>query len=190
MSTGALTDQPAVEAALLRPLTTLEGQYITDLILQASALLRTAAPSVDDRMARWNLNANDLSAVSPDTVSAVVAGVLKRYLTNPAGLASETTGTGPFSHAKAYALRTEKETRGTLQVTTDDLAVLFPSRRRPRAGTFRLRPTLAPRPVGRYGPLPTPGEALGAAIMFDSDDVSLVSEQPIVIIPGDGGIDP
>lgn len=186
--TQPLTDQFSVEAALLRPLTTVEAQYIDQLVDQASALLRTAVPAIDTRIAKWVANPNDLTGVSTATVSACVAGVIKRYIANPLGRASEGNTTGPFGHTVSYALRGEKERRGTLEITSDDIAVLFPSRKRPRAGTFRLRPTLAPRPVGRYGPLPTPGEALAAAITFDSDETSLISEQPIVIVPGDGGI--
>lgn len=161
-----LTTQPDVEAALLRPLTATEQNYILGLIAQASALLRLTAPSIDDRLARYALDPTDRTAVSPDAVSAVLAGVVKKYLVNPTGIASTTETTGPFSRSTSYALRSEKERRGVLEITADDLAVLFPSRKRPRAGTIRTRPALAPRPVGRYGPIPSPGEAFDATLTW------------------------
>jgi hypothetical protein len=164
--TEPFATQDDVETALVRPLTTTEANYIDGLIGQASALLRNEAPSIDDRIARYGVDPTDKSALSPATVAAVVAGVVKRYMVNPTGIASTSQTDGPFSLSTSYALRSEKETRGALQITRDDLLVLFPNRKRLRAGMIRTRPALAPRPVGRYGPIPRPSEAIGAAITF------------------------
>lgn len=159
-------DTTDVEAVLLRPLTTQEEPYVISLIEQASALLRQAAPSIDTRIAAHEADSTDPTGVSRIVVSSVVAGAVKRYMVNPTGIASTTQTAGPFSQATSYALRSEKESRGVLQITDADLATLFPNRKRMRAGMMRTRPALAPRPVGRYGPLPTVGEAISAEIMF------------------------
>lgn len=159
-----LTEQADVEAALLRPLTATEEVYITAIIDQASALMRTAVPAIDALIARNATDPTDLGSVSYATVSAVLAGVIKKYLSNPTGIASETETEGPFSHSTSYALRSEKERRGALEITEDDLKVLFPNRKRLRAGTIRLKAALAPRPVGRYGQWPTPAQAVSAVI--------------------------
>lgn len=171
-----LAGQSDVETALLRPLTTLEAAYIDGLIEQASALLRTAAPSIDDRLARYTTDPTDKTAVSRGTVTAVVAGVVKRYLVNPNGIVNTSETSGPYAHSTSYALRGERETRGALQITPDDLTVLFPNRKRARVGTFRLTPALAPRPVGRYGPIPTLPEALEAVATFDSGNPQEVQQ--------------
>jgi hypothetical protein len=157
LDASALCGTGDVSTLLLRPLTSDETPFVEDLITKASALLRNAAPSIDDRMGR---PANDRTSVSPITVATVIAGVVKRYMRNPEGLAAQAAG--PFS--VSYALRTEKGPRGVLVITADDLATLFPNRKRPRAGTIRTRAALAPRPVGRYGPLPGPEQILEAVV--------------------------
>lgn len=171
--------QPSdVSTALLRPLTATEITYVPSLIVNASALLRNAAPSIDDRMARFTPNGTDPTSIDPVVVATVVAGVVKRYMTNPQGIASQSAG--PFS--VAYALRTEKGARGVLQVTDEDLRTLFPNRKRMRAGTIRTRPGLAPRPVGRYGPIPDPISAVSAVIEWSSD-VPLVGAEIVEFLP-------
>lgn len=155
-----------VETALLRPLTATELNYVPGLLQQASDLLRTAAPSIDNRITWYDQDPTNPAAVSPGTVASVVAGVVKRYMSNPRGLASESQTAGVYATSHSYALRGEKETRGALQITSDDLLVLFPNRKRARVGNIRLQPAMAPRPVGRYGPLPTPAEALEAEVTF------------------------
>lgn len=181
-----LTSPDDVETAILRPFTSTEQQYLAPLIGQASALLRQAAPSIDARIARYTANPLDPSAVSPATVAAVLAQVVKRYLINPAGIASETHGTGPFTDAVAYALRSQKEPLGVLRITDLDLAVLFPSRKRLRAGSIRLRAGLAPRPVGRYGPLPLDiGRAVEAVVTFGDPNETVLnsSDGRLLVIP-------
>lgn len=155
-----------VETVLLRPLTTNESAYIDDLIGQASALLRTAVPSVDQRIANNNADPTDLTSVSAETVAAVVAGAVKRYMVNPTGIASNTQTVGPFSESTSYALRSEKEARGVLQFTSEDIAVLFPDRKRLRVGSIRLKAGMAPRPVGNYGPIPGPDQIFTAIVDF------------------------
>jgi hypothetical protein len=154
-----------VAALLLRPLTTDEQDPVAGLITRASDLLRNAVPSIDARIARWSATGSDRGAVSPTTAATVVAGVVKRYIRNPDGLASQAAG--PFS--ASYALRGDKAPRGVLEITADDVATLFPNRKRPRAGTIRTRPGLAPRPVGRYGPLAGPDQVLAAVVDWSSD---------------------
>lgn len=178
---AALTTPADVEAALLRPLTTLEQSYIDTLIGQVSSLLRTAAPSVDARIAEWSTDPTVAAGLDPTTVAAVLAGVVKRYLVNPSGVVSKSDTTGPFGHTEAYALRSDKDRRGALEITPEDIAVLFPTRKRLRAGTIRIRPALAPRPVGRYGPIPTIGQAVDAVITYDGQDVQLDAEG--IVIP-------
>lgn len=170
-----------IAAALLRPLTDTETLYIAALIRQASSLLRQAAPSVDQRIAAYTADATDPEGLDPQLVATVLAGVIKRYLINPTGIASESQTNGPFSQSTSYALRSEKESRGVLQVTELDLTVLFPNRKRLRAGTIKVRPALAPRPVGRYGPLPTLEEAVNAAIDYSpSPTRELLTEDPLL----------
>lgn len=173
-----------VEAALLRPLTDTEVDYVPTLIGQASALLRTAAPSIDDRIARYEADPTDLSGVSSATVATVVAGVVKKYLINPQGIASTSTTTGPYNESVSYALRSEKEERGVLQITAGDLRTLFPNRKRLRAGSIRMRPGLAPRPVGHYGPYPTLGVAIESIIDYAPELPLLTAAVDPLLLPG------
>jgi hypothetical protein len=160
----ALAQPYDVEAALVRPLTALEAQYVPTLLDQASALIRNAAPSVDQRMAAYAADSTNLTSVSAATVSTVVAMVVKRYLVNPTGIASTTETSGPFSHSTSMALRGEKGQRGILEVTAEDLKVLFPNRKRARVGSIRLRANMAPRPVGRYGGFGDVNQMIGAIV--------------------------
>lgn len=174
-----------VEAALLRPLTDRERNYVPTLLDQASALLRTAAPSIDNRIAKYHANQADKSGANPVTVASVVAGIVKRYMVNPTGIASQADAAGPQSHSVSYALRSEKETRGALQVTSDDLSTLFPNLKRLRAGTIRTRAALAPRPVGRYGPPLPRGQQIDAVLTFARpNERFLDSEDPLILGEG------
>lgn len=174
--TEPLAEPGDVATALLRPLTDTELVYVPGLLAQASDLLRTAAPSIDNRIAWYTQDPTNPAGVSRGTVATVIAGAVKRYMTNPRGLVSETETTGPYSTSHSYALRGEKETRGALQITSDDLLVLFPNRKRLRVGSFRLQPAMAPRPVGRYGPLPSPTEAVEAAVIFNDHPSRVLGE--------------
>jgi hypothetical protein len=177
-----LTTSDAVQAALLRPLTSNEAAYIDSLIDQVSGLLRQAAPSIDARIARYAADSTDKTAVDPAVVETVLAGALKRYIVNPNGIANTSESVGPYSRSTSFATRYEKGTRGVLEITQDDLSALFPNRKRLRAGTIRTRPALAPRPVGRYGPIPTPAQALDAAITYSREPV--LDAAPLLPIDG------
>lgn len=134
-NTGALVTPDDVETALLRPLTATEQSYIDSLIRQASAQLRTAMPTFDERLA-----ATDETAISPDTVAAMLAGVIKRYMVNPQGIASHSEGMGPYSETNSYTSYGKALSgNGDLAVTAADLAKLNPSAG-VEAGTIRTRP--------------------------------------------------
>jgi hypothetical protein len=124
-----LTTHDAIEAKLLRPLTSNELRYMDELMDQASSLLRTAMPTVDARMAAWTDQPRPRNAVDPLVVTSVLASVIKRYLANPLGAASSSDAQGPFSHTTTFASY-GKNVGGTgeLTVTTDDLAQIAPPR--------------------------------------------------------------
>jgi hypothetical protein len=79
------------------------------LLLRASALVRSAFPKADERMAA--------GTTSADVVSMVVINMVAQVMRNPAGLRSETTG--PFS--RAYD---PEAASGLLQITEADRALL------------------------------------------------------------------
>lgn len=174
--TTPLCTSDDVSTLLLRPLTANEQTYIGGLIAKASSLLRNAVPSIDVRMGRYVSNPGDPGGVDPVTVATVLAGVIKRYMRNPDGVASATEGAGPFSTTTSYALRGDKAPRGVLEISAEDISALFPNRKRPRAGTIRTRPALAPRPVGRYGPLPGPDQVISAVVEWNEYPVAASAE--------------
>lgn len=149
-------------ADMWRPLEADEIERARNLIDKASALLRQAAPSVDDRIAAWQRDQSDPRGLDPTVVATVVATVVKRFISNVEGIATQSVN----GFAVSYALRTEKTIRGELQITQDDLKALFPNRKRLRAGMIRTRPALAPRPVGRYGGIPGPHQMVDAMVTW------------------------
>lgn len=117
-----LVDQPSVEAALLRPLTAAESPYIDALCDQASNLLRARMPTVDTRIV---LPATDPRAIDPSAVSAMLAGVIKRYLVNPTGATSMSRTRGPFSETDGFGARPASAGGGAIgemAVTDADIA--------------------------------------------------------------------
>ncbi|MGZ6852470.1 MAG: Gp19/Gp15/Gp42 family protein [Mycobacteriaceae bacterium] len=149
-------------ADLWRPFTsTDEEARVSRLVAKASALLRQALPSVDARIARFNVDSADLGGLDPVTVATVVATMVKRYLVNPDGATNTSETAGQFSHAKGFALRGDKDVRGELIVTESDIAALTPaSPLRPRMATLRTKALLAPRhpsSLDDSGPLLDPG---------------------------------
>lgn len=130
-----------------RPLTDDEKPRIARLLVKASALLRQAAPHVDARVAQFYEDPTVVGALDPVTVATVVATIVKRFISNVEGVASETVG--PY-HV-AYALRQEKDIRGELQITENDLKALRPYQPKAAIGSIRVRPALAPWPFGRIG---------------------------------------
>lgn len=124
-----LTTMAAVTAALLRPLTANEATSIGALIDQASTRLRGRMPSIDTRIALWDPavepDAQAPTALNPDLVSSVLAGVIKRYMVNVEGAASKSRAAGPFSQTTSFASYGKAiGSEGKLQITDDDLAEL------------------------------------------------------------------
>lgn len=121
---GPLVEQRDVEAALLRPLTAAESPYIDDLCDQASTLLRTRMPTIDARIA---LPDDDSRRVDPAVVTATLAGVIKRYMSNPTGATSVSRGRGPFQESQGFTTRPSGSSAdGELAVTDSDLAKIDP----------------------------------------------------------------
>ena len=135
-------------ADLWRPLTPAEQLRVTQLIVKASAMLRQRLPWVDARIARFQADSTDPGGLDPVTVATVVATVVKRFLSNVQGVASE--GIGPYS--VTYAIRGEKDVRGEMYVTDGDLDKLkVASKGVPRVGSVKVRPRMAPWPYGDMG---------------------------------------
>lgn len=141
-----LVDSDDVETALVRPLTATEAKYIDGLMAQSEALLRTAWPTIDDRVALWGEIPQDPSAIDPAAVRTVLAGVIKRYLVNVDGAATKSESAGPFAHTTSFASYGKNLSggvQGVLIITPEDLKALtrhsFAS-----VGSIRLRAALAP----------------------------------------------
>lgn len=162
-----------------RPLSEPETARAGSLLEKASALLRQAQPAVDARIARFEVDPTDLGALDPLTVATVVATMVKRYLSNIQGVASE--GVGPY-HV-SYAIRGEKDVRGELQVTQSDLDALKPSSPvKSKLGSFKVRPSLAPWPFGRLG-VAGAANSVGDSWLVENGTDFPSSEFPIVGIP-------
>jgi hypothetical protein len=130
-----------------RPLEANEVDRAIGLIDRASALLRQVAPHVDARIARWQQNPADPAALDPLIVSTVVATIVKRFISNVEGIATQSMN----GFAVSYALRTEKSVRGELQVTQEDLNQLQMYRPRNRIGSIRIHAAMAPSPLSGGG---------------------------------------
>lgn len=122
-----LVERSDVETALVRPLTTKESPYIDNLCSQASAKLRTALPGVDARINLFTTDPTTPTGLDPEVVSVMLAEVIKRVLTNPQGLYSGTTSSGPFSSSRTFASSRSATGPVTgLRITAVDLAELDP----------------------------------------------------------------
>ena len=152
-----LTDQPAVETALLRPLTDTEAGFVnqadTGLIAQASSQLRNRLRAIDTRIAAFETDPTDPAGIDPDVVTGVLGEVVARVLRNPKGLISATTTTGPFSRSETYrSSRVTAVAPTGVVVTDDDLALILPpviTDGYIPAGTIHTRP---PHLLGPIGP--------------------------------------
>lgn len=144
-----------------RPLSdTTEAARIERLIAKASARLRQkCAFDIDARIALFQSGAVDPTALDPQIVADVVAAIVKRFLVNQDGVASNSQGAGPFSQAQTFVSRYDKsgaDVRGTIQVTEADLEQLRPAVPAPTVGVVRVDPA-SPRvviphtPFGRFG---------------------------------------
>jgi hypothetical protein len=133
-------------ADLWRPLIDdTERARVDRLIGKASSLLRQKLPSVDTRIATFATTPTDVAALNPDTVAAVVAVVVKRFLSNPDGTTHIQKSLGGASVSYGYALRGDKDPRGDLVITEDDLAKLNPPMQsNPWLGTVTTKQKLAP----------------------------------------------
>lgn len=142
-----LADYTDVES-VWRPLTDAEQDQVYDLISKASAKLRQAgrALNIDARMALFLTTPTDPHALDPIIVADVVATIVKRFLVNPDGLASESESEGPFSHSGTYVNRYDKtgsDVRGAIQIIQSDLDQLMPGATVSGIGTVRPRQGLA-----------------------------------------------
>ena len=115
--------KPTDVADVWRALTSDEVDRALNLIGKASALLRHACPWVDARLAAYVVDPTDPTGLSPEIVATVVATVVKRFLSNAFGVASE--GMGGYSIA--YSLRSDKGIRGELAFLESDIERLAPA---------------------------------------------------------------
>jgi hypothetical protein len=96
---------------------------------QASTKLRTALPTVDTRIAAYDADHDAPNGLNPDAVSAMLAGVVARYMVNPQGATSTSTQRtdGPFSTSQTVAFASYGKTlaggsgQTGLRITPDDL---------------------------------------------------------------------
>lgn len=156
-----------------RPLADAETPRAVNLIAKASALLRQAAPHIDARIALFTSGSTDVGALDPILVATVVATIVKRFISNVEGVASQSVG--PYS--VAFALRAEKDVRGELQVTDTDLAALRPYQPTAAIGSIKVRPSLAPWPYGDYGP--TTGRIIASELLDFPAGGPTVVEVPV-----------
>lgn len=146
--------EPADVADAWRPLTDdTEVSRIIRLIRKASAQLRQIMPTIDRRIGLFSTDPTSPLALDPILVADVVATAVRDFVVNPAGAISETQGVGPYSHSVTYAARGINDaSRGTLAFSAALLAKLQPTVSESLARrAIRMRPALAPFPLGRYG---------------------------------------
>lgn len=120
-----LTDSDAVEAALLRPLTSTEAGYVDTLADQVSAQLRTKLRAIDARIAKYETDPTDPAGIDPVAVQAMLANVIKRGLINPRGAASTSKTAGPYSQSETF--RSVNAVDLGIVVTDDDVAQILPA---------------------------------------------------------------
>lgn len=137
-----LTSVSDVEAALVRPLSDNESDFIDTLIDQAGAKLRSLLPGIDARVDSYGITDNGLD---PQLVAGVLADVIARRLLNPQRLWSAGGETmGPFAEGGVtYAGPrggSGSQSFGNLVITPDDLAQLSSGSAFVAPGTIRTRP--------------------------------------------------
>lgn len=144
-----------------------ERSKVERLVGKASQMLRQKLPSVDARIAAYAVDPTDETGLSPDTVAAVVATVVKRFLSNPDGATHVAKTLGGASVSTGFALRGDTEIRGELVVLETDLDKLAaPVSQTPRLATLKTKHRLAP-PCG-----PT------LADEFAGDDIGMEGGSP------------
>jgi hypothetical protein len=118
-----------------RPLTDAEKPRVLNLIAKASSKLRQKCPfDIDDRIGLFTSATDpeqlDVTALDPQIVADVVATIVKRFLVNQDGVASQSQGAGPFSKSATYVNRYDKtgsDVRGAIQVIDSDIEQLRPA---------------------------------------------------------------
>lgn len=114
-----------VARALLRPLTSNEELFIDGLLEEASAMLRQATKqTIDTRIGLFTTAPTDPRALDPKLAAKATATIIKRFLSNPNGVVSTSESSGPYSTSYAYALRGDKDIRGEMIVTDQDIELL------------------------------------------------------------------
>jgi len=152
MSTGQTRLAVSSDLIALAPSAAQFGEdRITALLAKASARLRQRLPSVDDRIECFETDPDDPRGLDPVLVADVVATAVKRFLDNPTGATNTSETAGPFSKSTGFALRGDKDIRGEIVITDDDLKALKVAQLRPMMGTARTRPRLARWPYGDAG---------------------------------------
>lgn len=125
---------PSDIAAQWRTLSTEEESRATALLPRASAIIREAVPSVDDRVTAGSLDAELPKGVAVD----MVVRVLDRPTDD---VTSVTTDDTTFRWETGRGGQTSST---SLHITDAEVALLAGTRRRPRVGTIHARPTLQP----------------------------------------------
>lgn len=143
MSTEPLADvQDVVD--IWRPLSDAESATVGRLIDKASAKLRHACPfDIDARIALFETDPTQPTALDPSVVADRVASIVKRFLVNPDGAVSASRSAGPFSESTTYVNRYDKggaDVRGELQITEGDIDALRPSEPTEIPFTVELKP--------------------------------------------------
>lgn len=131
-----------------RPLTTTDDEArLQRLLDKTEALLRQQLPGLDARLGKFALDSLDPYGLDPIAVAQVIASVVKRFLVNPSGASSQTTGPVSVSFVDRYAGKDGSAAiKGTLSITASDLAELRPPlTAAAQIGSFHVAAGLAPR---------------------------------------------
>ncbi|MCU1675340.1 MAG: putative 14 [Frankiales bacterium] len=131
MTTTPFATYEAVEV-LWRPLSDAEQAKTTKLLTQASAIMRSAAPTLDARIASGTLSA--------DVAEMVAVRMVLRFLRNPEGFKTESDGDYSYT-------RDDTATSGELELTASDRRALGLGGG--KVGTIHVRPA---EPVGPWDP--------------------------------------
>lgn len=133
---GALAAIQDVED-IWQPVDAADQARIGRLLVKASDLLRLRAPHTDARLAAGTLPAS--------VVASVVAGIVKRFLSNPSGASTVSTGPYHVGWVDRYeGVDGTASIRGGLSVTKSDLAALKPYLPKCSIDSIRVYAALAP----------------------------------------------
>lgn len=129
-------------ADVWRPLVGVEEDRVFNLIAKASSRLRQQCPfDIDARIALYMAGSSDPTALDPTIVADTVATIVKRFLVNVEGVATQSDSAGPFAHSATYVNRYDKsgtDVRGAIQVTEADINQLRPAVPAHVPSTFRV----------------------------------------------------